>query len=112
VARRTVRLGAKRARFAAGHARGVLAAGRRLTSPRHLAADDTTVVQRIRSDALRTAGVSTKDVAVEVEDGVVTLRGTVEGRSTADELVAQVTKVPGVREVAAILRVSNEQRAA
>jgi osmotically-inducible protein OsmY len=107
-----VRLGSKKVRFAGGQARGVVAAGRRLASSRDLAADDNTVVQRIRSDALRTAGVSTKDVEVEVQDGVATIRGTVDGRSTADELVAQVTKVPGVRDVAAILRVSNEQRAA
>ena len=112
IARRTVRLGAKKAKFAGGHARGVLATGRQLASKREIVADDAKIVQRIRSDALRTAGVATRDVEVEVEDGVATLRGAVEGRATADELVARVSKVPGVRDVAAILRVSSDRQAA
>ena len=112
IARRTARLGTKKAKFAGGHARGVLATGRRLATRRAAIADDAKIVQRIRSDALRTAGVTTRDVEVEVEDGVATLRGAVEGRATADELVARVAKVPGVQDVAAILRVSGDRQAA
>lgn len=107
IARRTVRLGAKKARFAGGHARGVLALGRRLANDPEVVSDDATIVQRIRSDALRNVGVTTKDVEVEVEDGVATLRGTVGSRTRADDLVAQVSKVPGVRDVAAMIKISN-----
>jgi hypothetical protein len=107
IARRTARLGTKKARFAGGHARGVLARGRRLANGRQVLSDDAKIVQRIRSDALRNVGVTTKDVEVEVEDGVATLRGTVGSRTLADDLVAQVSKVPGVRDVAAMIRVSN-----
>jgi BON domain len=107
IARRTVRLGAKKAKFAGGHARGVLARGRRLASGHDVVSDDAKIVQRIRSDALRNVGVTTKDVEVEVEDGVATLRGTVATRSLADDLVAQVSKVPGVRDVAAMIRIAN-----
>jgi hypothetical protein len=108
IARRTARLGTKKARFAGGHARGVLARGRRLANGRQVLSDDAKIVQRIRSDALRNVGVTTKDVEVEVEDGVATLRGTVGNRTLADDLVAQVSKVPGVRDVAAMIRVSND----
>jgi hypothetical protein len=107
IARRTVRLGAKKAKFAGGHARGVLARGKRLTQSRQVLSDDAKIVQRIRSDALRNVGVTTKDVEVEVEGGVATLRGTVGSRTLADDLVAQVSKVPGVRDVAAMIRISN-----
>jgi len=107
IARRTARLGAKKSRFVGGHARGVLARGRRLATGRELASDDVRIVQRIRSDALRTVGLSTKDVEVGVEDGVATLRGTVASRSLADDLVGQVSKVPGVRDVAAMIRIAN-----
>jgi BON domain len=107
VARRTIRLGAKKARFAGGQARGVLARGRRLANGREVVSDDAKIVQRIRSDALRNVGVTTKDVEVEVAGGVATLRGTVGSRTLADDLVAQVSKVPGVRDVAAMIRISN-----
>jgi osmotically-inducible protein OsmY len=69
---------------------------------------DTTVVQRIRSEALRDVGVSTRDVEVAVDHGVATVEGTVDGRKVADDLVTRVSKVPGVNEVAAIIRVSGE----
>lgn len=107
IARRTVRLGTKKARFAGGHVRGVFARGKRLTRSRQVMPDDAKIVQRIRSDALRNVGVTTKDVEVEVEGGVATLRGTVGSRTLADDLVAQVSKVPGVRDVAAMIRISN-----
>jgi hypothetical protein len=107
MARRTVRLGTKKARFAGGHVRGVLARGKRLTQSSQVMSDDAKIVQRIRSDALRNVGVTTKDVEVEVEDGVATLRGTVGSRTLADDLVAHVSKVPGVRDVAAMIKISN-----
>lgn len=73
--------------------------------------DDETIEHRVLGGALPAAGVSTHDVEVEVEDGVVTLQGAVNGADRADELVQQVAKVSGVRDVAAMLRVS-ERRAA
>jgi hypothetical protein len=107
LARRGSRVGARKARFAGGHVRGLVAVTRRLFSPPPDTGDDATVAQRIRSDALRDVGLSTHDVEVEVEDGVATLRGAVESRSLADDLVARVSKVPGVRDVAAMIRVTS-----
>jgi hypothetical protein len=104
--RRIGRLSTRKARFGAGRARGLVATARRIGSDQPVATDDTTVLQRIRSDALRDAGVSTKDVEVDVEKGVATLRGSVESSSRADDLIERVSKVPGVQDVAAMIRVS------
>jgi osmotically-inducible protein OsmY len=105
--RRGARVGAKKARFTGGHLRGLLAVARRLARRPSAAVDDATVAQRIRSDALRDVGVSTHDVLVEVDDGVATLRGSLASRSLADDLVSRVRNVPGVRDVAALIRVAN-----
>ena len=105
--RRGSRLGTRKARFAGGHARGVVAVSKRLLGTPERATDDATLVQRIRSEALRSAGVPTRDVDVRVEDGVAILRGSVNGREAADGLVSRTAKVQGVREVAAMLRVTS-----
>lgn len=73
--------------------------------------DDATIEEHVRSTTLPAAGVSTHEIEVEVEQGVVTLQGSVEGSDRADALVGGVAKVPGVRDVAAMIRVS-ERRAA
>ena len=73
--------------------------------------DDATIEHRVLGDALPAAGVSTDDVAVAVDHGVVSLQGSVDGSDRADALVQRVSEVPGVRDVAAMLRV-HERRAA
>ncbi len=103
--RRGARLGVKRSRFAAGFVMGLVARARRRLVPAARVVDDGTVVQRIRSEALREVGVSTGDVDVAVRDGVAVLRGAVATRSLADDLVARVRGVPGVRDVESALDV-------
>ena len=73
--------------------------------------DDTTIEHRVLEAALPAAGVSADDVDVDVNRGVVTLRGSVEGSERADALIQRVAEVPGVADVAAMIRVS-ESRAA
>lgn len=106
--RRAGRLTAKKSRFAAGHLQGLFARIRRFAFPRRVATDDRTVEQRIRSDVLRDVGLNRNDVDVRVERGVVTLKGEVAGKNLADDLIAQVRNVPGVVDVAAMLRVTSE----
>jgi osmotically-inducible protein OsmY len=67
--------------------------------------DDATIEERVLGDALPAVGVPAGAIDVEVECGVVTLQGAVEGSDRADELVQRVAKVPGVRDVAAMIRV-------
>ena len=108
--RRTGRTAGKRSRFALGHLRGVAARARGIAARPERATDDRTVEQRIRSDALREAGVTTSDVDVQVEDGVAVLRGKVPERSLADDLVKRVRKVPGVAGVSDQLEVEGPGR--
>jgi osmotically-inducible protein OsmY len=103
VFRRAMRVGIRKVKFAGGHARGVMALTSRF---RKRATDDRTVEQRIRSDAFRDIGVSTRDVDVAVENGLARLSGSIESITLADELVSRVREVPGVREVSAELQVA------
>jgi osmotically-inducible protein OsmY len=65
-----------------------------------------------RGRAQRDVQEALKDVELSIdESGVATLRGSVPSSKQADELVAQVASLPGVNDVAAMLRVS-ERRAA
>lgn len=107
--RRTARVGQRKARFTGGRLRGVVARARFLVRRPSLSTDDRTVEQRIRSGALRDVGLSTNEVEVEVEAGVASLRGAVDSPSLADDLVTRVEKVPGVRDVAAMIRVTSAQ---
>jgi osmotically-inducible protein OsmY len=108
--RRTARLAQKKARFTGGRLQGLGARAGARVSQRGVALDDRTVEQRIRSSALRDVGLTTSEVDVEVERGVATLRGSVGSPALADDLVTRVEKVPGVRDVAAMIRVSSEER--
>ena len=67
--RRLGRLTARKTRYAKGHLRGVAAPLRQ--DDAHRTTDDGTVLQRIRSEALRDVGVSTTEVDVTVADGIV-----------------------------------------
>ena len=75
------------------------------------ALDDATIEHRVLGDALPAAGVSADDVEVAVDHGVVSLQGSVDGTERADALVQQVARVPGVRDVAAMLRVLDRRAA-
>src|SRR5262245_41819568 len=101
--RRLGRLTARKTRFAKGQLQGLAAPLQQDDTAR--ATDDGTVLQRIRSEALRDVGVSTTEVDVTVADGVVSLRGEVATASLVDDLVDRVRLVPGVRDVDAMVRV-------
>ena len=103
--REVTRLAGRKSRFAAGRLRGLSTPLRQGEAPR--ATDDGTVLQRIRSEALRDVGVSTSEVDVTVADGVATLRGEIVSASLVDDLVDRVRLVPGVRDVDAMLRVGS-----
>jgi osmotically-inducible protein OsmY len=64
------------------------------------------VKNRILSDAFRNVSLSTRDVDVDVVDGVATLRGSIPNQSLADDLVQEVRKVPGVRDVRQVFTIA------
>lgn len=80
-----------------------------LSSRREPASDDASVLQRIRSDVLQDAGVSTDEIEVTVESGVATLTGSVATSGLADDLVRRVREVPGVTDVAAMVHVGRDE---
>ena len=73
--------------------------------------DDATIEHRVLGDALPAAGIDPDAVDVDVQDGIVSLQGSVDGTERADALVQKVAEVPGVRDVAAMLRVSDRHAA-
>ena len=73
--------------------------------------DDATIEHRVLGDALPAAGVTADEVDIEVDDGVVVLQGSVDGSDRADALVQKIAEVPGVRDVAAMIRVSERDAA-
>ena len=73
--------------------------------------DDATIEHRVLGDALPAAGIDPDAVDVDVQDGIVSLQGAVDGTERADALVQKVAEVPGVRDVAAMLRVSDRHAA-
>jgi BON domain len=104
--RRTGGLLVGKSKFYGGRVKGVAHEVKTAASGEPEAADDATVRQRILSDALRDVGVATKDVDVDVRNGVATIRGEVASSSLADDLVARVRNVPGVRGVTPALTVA------
>lgn len=106
VLRRLGRRSAAKAKYVAGHAEGVAAQAAGVVSRPDEDADDATVKDRILSQAFREAGIDTGELAVDVADGIATLRGTLDSVDLAHDLVERVRAVPGVRTVTPRLTVS------
>jgi hyperosmotically inducible periplasmic protein len=102
----------KKARFAAGQARGVYARGRRLVTRPDVSTEDSVVEQRIRSEAFRDLNLPASHFHVQVENGVATVTGSVPDDEVASRIVTRVAKVAGVENVEAALRVADETSAA
>ncbi len=71
--------------------------------------DDATLANKVRSEALRGEDIPAGEVSVNVQDGVVQLRGEVTRPELIDELVDRVRSVQGVREVENLLHVPGTQ---
>jgi hypothetical protein len=65
--------------------------------------DDATLADKVRTDIFRAADAPKGDVNVNVQDGVVQLRGQVEKPELIDDLVEQTRKIQGVRDVENLL---------
>ncbi len=98
-ARKAGRQVKKRIRYEAGRAKGKVYEATGLGG--RLPIDEQTLVQKIRSEALGPAGVSARDVAVEVDidTGEVVLRGHVDDQLAWDDLARRVGEVTGVEAV-------------
>jgi osmotically-inducible protein OsmY len=71
--------------------------------------DDATLADKIRSEVFRDPEVPKGNINVNVQNGVVQLRGEVPRSELIDDLVEQTRKVQGVREVENLLHVPGTQ---
>jgi osmotically-inducible protein OsmY len=108
--RRSGRKAARKATYVAGRAEGMAAQATHAVNREEEPTDPGTVKDRILSQAFREAGVPTKDVSVDVADGVVTLRGTIASSDLATTLIERVRAVPGVRTVTPRLTLATEEQ--
>jgi BON domain len=101
--RRSERRAVRRARSAESHAIGVVRrtvnAGRRPKAP----VDDATLADRVESEVFRRAHVSKARINVNVEDGIVFLRGVAEREDEIERIGAAAERIPGVRGVENLL---------
>ena len=65
--------------------------------------DDATLAQKVQSEIFRAADSPKGTVDVNVANGVVQLRGEVERPELIDDLIRNVRKVQGVRDVESFL---------
>lgn len=70
--------------------------------------DDVTLAQKVQSEIFRPDDAPKGTVDVNVEAGVVFLRGEVERPELIEELVARTREVQGVREVESLLHLPGE----
>jgi osmotically-inducible protein OsmY len=73
--------------------------------------DDVTLARKVESKIFRDADVLKGQINVNVEDGVVYLRGELEQPDLIDDLGAQARKVHGVRAVENLLHVPGSEAA-
>jgi osmotically-inducible protein OsmY len=71
--------------------------------------DDATLADKIRSEVFRHPDVPKGKLNVNVQNGVVQLRGEIPRAELIEELVAQTRKVQGVRDVENLLHVPGTQ---
>jgi len=71
--------------------------------------DDTTLADKIRSEVFRDPDVPKGNINVNVQNGIVQLRGEVPRPELIDDLVEQTRKVQGVRDVENLLHVPGTQ---
>src|SRR4051812_15584494 len=103
--RRGERRAMVRARRAESHAVGV---ARRTVNARRRAEqelDDVTLAQKVESQLYRRAGVRKGQVSVNVEEGVVFLRGVMERQEDIERMEEAARRVAGVRGVENLLHV-------
>ncbi len=74
--------------------------------------DDVTLNDRVRSIVFRESGVAKDNVSVNVERGIVVLRGEVPDEAARQALVAEVERIDGVWSVRDLLHLPGEAASA
>jgi len=102
-----VRRGAKKTRrdadYVAGTVEGKVEAAKSKTAPEKPAANDQALAERVKSEIFRPADAPKDSVNINVENGVVYLRGQVKRPDEIKQLVKEAESVDGVRGVENLL---------
>jgi len=88
---------------------GRFAAGRASLTPDTRPLDDASLTDRVRSTVLRDATFPKGNLNVNVERGIVVLRGEVPDHATRERLVAEVEAIDGVWSVRDLLHLPGEE---
>jgi osmotically-inducible protein OsmY len=99
----------QQAQGAAAQAQGLKEKATHLSEQEKPQPDDVTLARKVESEIFRGADVPKGQINVNVEDGVVYLRGELEQPVLIDDLEAQARKVQGVRDVENLLHVPGEE---
>jgi len=105
--RRGAAEGERKARYAAGVARGAAyeAAG---AGDGEESLPDPELANKVRSEIFRAPDAPKGDVNVNAENGIIYLRGEVDSPETAESLAAHASEVAGVRNVVSLLHQPGE----
>jgi osmotically-inducible protein OsmY len=99
----------QRAQGAAAQAEGLKQKAAHLKEEPKPQPDDVTLARKVESEIFRDADVPKGQINVNVEDGVVFLRGELEERDLIKDLESQARKVQGVLGVENLLHVRGEE---
>ena len=92
-------------RKAAGQAKGAVSARSTVTGGTDY--DDVTLARKVETELFRPADVPKGSISVNVNDGVVELRGELPDQEQIDELGDTARKIDGVKDVRNLLRTGN-----
>jgi osmotically-inducible protein OsmY len=103
------RQGGRRAQDAASQAEGMKQKATHRQEQEKPQPDDVTLARKVESEIFRDADVPKGKVNVNVEDGVVYLRGELEQPDLIQDLGSQARKVQGVRAVENLLHTPGQE---
>ena len=103
------RQASRQAQGAAAQAQGLKAKATHLKAQEKDQPDDVTLARKVESEIFRDSDVSKGQVNVNVEDGVVYLRGELDQLDLIEDLAAQARKVQGVLAVENLLHVPGQE---
>ena len=104
-----VRQGRRQAEGVAAQAEGLKQKATHLKEEPKPEPDDVTLARKVETELFRDRHVPKGQINVNVEDGVVYLRGELQERDLIQDLEAQARKVQGVRAVENLLHVPGEE---
>jgi osmotically-inducible protein OsmY len=104
-----VRKAGQQAQGAAAQAQGLKEKTTHLSEQEKPQPDDVTLARKVESEIFRDADVPKGQINVNVEDGVVYLRGELEQPDLIDDLEAQARKVQGVLGVENLLHAPGQE---